>query len=204
MIETPDIPEFLGEVEKLNPQVVHSRLNDGDQFSTHPYITSSSYRVDSSEVHKVYGFEDDFGEFLLELDRRLSASSPAEVLNHHFQPGKTVCDLSEVVRSKVGLCLEKAAIVALRMREQFLIKGLLGVQGRRGFHAFNVTMPDQNPHIADAQSPIIAKHDGRRIYYPFHFPLQGFDPDQKRFVFREPYEGNIGWQYYLPLNVRLP
>ena len=203
-----DIADFLDEVERLNPDAVHSSLARGAQFSTHPYATSTAYHVDDPDIHEEFGFEADFGGFLLELDRRIQASTPAQVLNHYFPPGTTVCNLSRITRDGVGMCLEKAAIVSLRVavnERAHLVKGLIGYQGSMRFHAFNVIGGNERPtHLADAQHSIIARQGDQRVYYPFNFPLEGFDPDTKRFIFEEPYETKINWQYYLPFNVNLP
>lgn len=208
MIRAADIPEFLDEVEKLNPHIVHSHLEQGTEFSTHPYPTSSRYHVDDPNVHLEFGFEEDFGEFLLELDRRIRAGSPSQVLNHYFPPQVRVCNISQITNDKVGMCLEKAAMVALRSSgapSSHLVKGVLDVQGRTGFHAFNVIgqMPEA-PRLADAQHSIIVRKGEERIYYPFNFPLEAFDPDSMQFIFEQPYERQLKWSYHLPRNARLP
>lgn len=210
MIEAQKLPEYFAEIAKLNPQVIHRNLKEGDEFSTHPYPTAMRYRVDEPSIHEQFGNDDNFNEFLLEVGKRVQARSPAQVLNELFPPGKQVCAISEIVQRNIGMCLEKAAMVALRTRdwkESMLIKGLLSAPGsRRRFHAFNVLAQDSNSPLclADGQNPIIANTPSGKIHYPFSFPLRGYDEEDKRFIFEEPYQTHIAWSYQLPLNIRTP
>ncbi len=202
MILAKDLPDFIATVEGLNPHLIHSRLVEGSEFSTHAYQTTTSYRVDDARVHETFGNEDNFAEFLLEVGRRLQGQVPGQVLNQLFPPGKKVCDISEAVRRNIGMCLEKAAVVSLR-NGSILVKGLIGAPGYgRTFHAFNLKESDGGVVLIDAQNPIIANGTAGTVYYSFCFPLKGYDEVDKRFVFEDRFEEKIRWKYHLPLNIK--
>lgn len=208
MIESRHLTEYLDDIRRLNPHVVHTDLKKGDEFSTHPYPTTTRYVIINPEIHEEFGYPKDFGAFLIEVGKRLQGTTPAQILNRLFPPGKNVCDISEAVRLNIGMCLEKATMITLRTQHWYksiLVKGLISTpQFGRTFHAFNILAPESGVNLADAQNPIILKTNEGKTHVPFCFPLKGYDEETKRFIFEDPYEQNIRWQYQLPLNVKIP
>ncbi len=199
MLAGYDIKQYLEELAQNRPHIVQTKLERG---SLVPKSWGLSYEIDDPEIFQRLGnFPEGmvpYGQIYRALTSSMGRIWQLFDQEGIEMDGREVLPFSRVFESKLGECLEKAVLVQLsaqKGRDSFLISGLLGeddgtrwyhgggfskdlnwyTQRLRGgmYHGFNIVFKNGEPHLVDAQNPLVEDSNGK--IHPYIAPIIGIN-----------------------------